>query len=1059
MTKKLLALIVIFLVFTASITAQCAAFATNACTDNAPTVLGNTINCTPPLNDAGRRNFRVNNMVANATYRISNCGSGFDTQMTIRNLAGAVVGYNDDNGPACAGTAASIDFVPPADGDYRIQVNRYNCQSTGFLSNGTITVTLLSEPPLPCVFPTPITTPACPEIDVTPENSTISACSGSSTAIDLTATFTDLGDTSDYDVDLITYNQTAFNTFAAAATTTITLAADDRWSNVAYTIPFNFCFYENTVTDFVVGANGSISFDASLANTASGYSFGDNIPSTNGALIENAIFGVFHDIDPSEGGSISYGTTTANGCNVLVVLWDDIPMWNNANFGDNTKRHTAMILLYENTNIIEVHVEEKVLDDSSWNDGNALIGIQNIGATQAVAAPCRNSDDDNWETTNEAWRFTPSGGNSIANIQWLVNGTLDTNYDGLSTINVSPTTTTTYTAQLTYTRCDASTTTPITNDVIITVDGSKTWNGTINSDWEDANNWTPIGVPNNNHTIVIAATANNPIINETTDAYGCSLTIETGATLTQASNATLTINNEVTVQTGATYDMQNSASLIQINDVVNSVDGTFTMQRNTNIRINDYVYWSSPVTNFNIEDISPLTPNGFKYEWLPTTFQGIGPFGNMVFGEWQIANTGAMNAGKGYIIKGPTGHTIEPSIYTATFSGSPNNGTITQPIERNTYTGGNFTYQPNAGGDNILITNDDDNWNLVGNPYPSAINAISFLSNTNNSNIEGSVYLWTHGTDIGAENPDPFYDDYIYNYNVADYIAYNASGTSTPSGFNGNIAAGQGFFVLMNDDATTTESITFNNAMRSSAYANNQFYRNANSSDETNSNNHKIWLDYIAPTGQTNTTLLAYIDQATNEEDRMFDAATTTGNGLNLYSLINNDTYLIQGRQLPFNTLDQVPIGVNITQSGIQTIAINTLQGLFNDINQDIYIEDFITGTTHNLKNAPYTFTSDVGIVNDRFILKYTNTTLHIEDLDSLNGISVFEDNNKIVVKSELETITTIEVYDILGRTLFSNKSINTNRFYIESIKPSKATLLLKIELENGKHKIAKLIF
>lgn len=59
--------------------------------------------------------------------------------------------------------------------------------------------------------------------------------------------------------------------------------------------------------------------------------------------------------------------------------------------------------------------------------------------------------------------------------------------------------------------------------------------------------------------------------------------------------------------------MLDSASLIQIDDVSNTADGTFTLVRTANMRLNDYVYWSSPVCSFNIENISPNTPNGFKY--------------------------------------------------------------------------------------------------------------------------------------------------------------------------------------------------------------------------------------------------------------------------------------------------------------------------------------------------------------------------------------------------------------------------------------------------------------
>ena len=96
----------------------------------------------------------------------------------------------------------------------------------------------------------------------------------------------------------------------------------------------------------------------------------------------------------------------------------------------------------------------------------------------------------------------------------------------------------------------------------------------------------------------------------TTNGEGLRLTIANGATLTQQTNSTLTITENVDVETGGIYNMEDSSSLIQVDNVANTVNGTFTMDRTANMRLNDYVYWSSPVTAFNIENISPGTPNG-----------------------------------------------------------------------------------------------------------------------------------------------------------------------------------------------------------------------------------------------------------------------------------------------------------------------------------------------------------------------------------------------------------------------------------------------------------------
>lgn len=587
----------------------------------------------------------------------------------------------------------------------------------------------------------------------------------------------------------------------------------------------------------------------------------------------------------------------------------------------------------------------------------------------------------------------------------------------------------------------------------------KAWNGSINSDWNTAANWSPNGVPTATDCVVIPNVANAPVINAGTDGVGNKLVVQNGGILSQASNSTLTITDLVTVNAGGTYLINDSASLIQVNDVANIVNGTFSIARTANIRQNDYVYWSSPVTSFNVENISPGTPNGYKYEWIPTMFQGIGPPGNMTFGDWQSADTGVMVVGKGYAVKGPTGHGSSPSAYNAVFSGTPNNGIITMPIERGSYTGADYTQMLN-GPPGLLVTSDDDNWNLIGNPYPSAIHLEDFLYHpAHSSYIDGVGYIWTHGTDIGVGNGQSFYDQFTYSYSGADYLAVNATGNSLPSTYKGFVASGQGFFVRMTDAASANETVEFHNYMRDSGYRNDQFFRSANSQEDNENNKHRIWLDFIDASGNTNTTLIGYVNGATNDNDRMFDAKNTRGEGMNLYSMINDDRFIIQGRQLPFLDTDTVPLGINITEAGSQTIAINTLEGLFLDTDQAIFIEDLLTGTIHDLRNAPYTFTSESGVIDDRLVLRYTQVTLSIDDVDILNGIRVFKENNNIVVKSDYETIQSIEIYDLLGRTLFENGSINLTEYIISALKPKTTTLLLKIKLVDGQQKIAKLIF
>ncbi|MEL1248698.1 hypothetical protein [Flavobacterium helocola] len=847
-------------------------------------------------------------------------------------------------------------------------------------------------------------------------------CTAASTCVDLEATYLDLGNTTTYTVQSIPYAPPyQFNCLANP----VSVNDDDVWSP-AINLPFNFCFYGNSYTQCTIGSNGVLSFDIANAGTASGYLFSNNLPNTTGALFENTIYGVYHDIDPRAGGEVGWELITLNtGCRALVASWHDVPM-----FSNNSLLYTGMMVLYENTNVIEVYIENKVID-GTWNDANAIVGVQNATGTAAVVAPGRNGLDANWTATNEAWRFVPSG-TSITSLRWYQgSGTTGPMIGTTDVINVCPTSTTTYTAEITYTLCNGSTLIE-TEEATVTVNGAKVWNGSVSTNWNVANNWTPTGVPTAMDCVVIPDTANDPIISGTNfNALGLNLTVNNNATLTVTSNNDLTITEWVNINATGNLVLQNSASLIQIDNDVNQ--GTMNMTRTANIRKLDYVYWSSPVANFSVNNISPGT-TGYKYKWTPTISGNVNGFGN-----WTTANE-AMVQGKGYIVRGPDNYTTALAPFNAVFTGTPNNGIITTPISRGVWNGGTYS----TGVSTTPGTNNDDNWNLIGNPYPSAIHAINFL--TLNTNIDGFINVWTHGTLPSSAIADPFYNNYVYNYTPGDYITYNSSGASAgPGTFGGYIGAGQGFFVLMNHtSASTSENVTFNNTMRSSTYDNQQFYRT------TDDNNGRIWLDLIGSNGSNVRNLVAYADGATNNRDRLFDAITDEKLNLNLYSAIGDDLMKIQGRTLPFDQEDRVPMGIKVPQNGNYTIGIAAVDGFFTDTNQNIYLEDKVTNIIHDLRQNPYSFTADAGNYTTRFVLRYTNETLGGDDLVADEANLWIISSDALSVKSTKNTIQSVRVFDVLGRHLAYYPNVDGYEVPLNTIQKNNAGLVIQVTLSNG---------
>jgi gliding motility-associated-like protein len=259
---------------------------------------------------------------------------------------------------------------------------------------------------------------------------------------ELTATFFDTGETTSYEVTAISYAPP----FPFTGGTSVSVGSDDVWSQTI-PLPFDFCFFGEVYDEFLIGSNGVVTFDTNN-NTPGGFcpwSFSASLPSPS--LISASINGVYMDIDPSIGGSgiINFTFFGEAPARTLVVNFPDIPYFGSACQGLTL---TSQIVFYETTNIIDVYVENRS-SGCTWNSGNALIGIQNVGGTEGIAAPGRNTGD--WSATNEAWRFTPNG-NSNVDFVWLDEN--DVVIGTTATIEVCPTETSIYTAQATYTNCN-----------------------------------------------------------------------------------------------------------------------------------------------------------------------------------------------------------------------------------------------------------------------------------------------------------------------------------------------------------------------------------------------------------------------------------------------------------------------------------------------------------------------------------------------------------------------------------------------------------------------------
>jgi len=525
--------------------------------------------------------------------------------------------------------------------------------------------------------------------------------------------------------------------------------------------------------------------------------------------------------------------------------------------------------------------------------------------------------------------------------------------------------------------------------------------------------------------------------------HGCECKIDDAAILTIKSGATLELEYGLTVKNAGDFIIEDTGSLVQINDVDNATannnTGSIKMHRYTKpLYRYDFTYWSSPVSGTTLHDLSPITLFDKYFKWNDA---------------WVAIPNGAesMTAGTGYIVRAPQNYPVEGA------TGSP------API---VYQGGVFTGRPNNGVVKHAVTGGANKWNLLGNPYPSAISGEAFLNansthpgNTNDI-LGGTLYFWTHNTAIVSSQPG------IYSYNSGDYASWNSSGgTGTTSGEgivnatdpSGYIAAGQAFFVA----GTVSGEAVFNNTMRI-AGNNDQFFRPAQPDPVNNwdmTGKHRVWLNMKGQTKGFNQLLVGYIENATDGLDTRFDGESFGGNQVTFYSLLDTKKLVIQGRALPFNNQDQVPLGYKSTLNGTLSISIDHYDGLFEG--QAVYLEDKSLNIVHDLKASAYSFASVAGTFNERFVLRFLpSETLGNHDHGNIaNGVILYQEGGKIMIKSQLEALEQVTVYDLLGRNIFDKANIGQNEFGIHDVVMNEQPLIVKIRLANGQVVNKKIVY
>ncbi len=420
----------------------------------------------------------------------------------------------------------------------------------------------------------------------------------------------------------------------------------------------------------------------------------------------------------------------------------------------------------------------------------------------------------------------------------------------------------------------------------------------------------------------------------------------------------LTVNGDLIIQSDAT----GSASLIDDGGL--SVNGTATVQQ----YLTDSRWWyvSPQISNANAgDDLFVDGSTYYLYYWNENNGGGDG---------WTTVNPGDnLDALNGYAYYNNSGNPI-----TAEFIGNLNTGAI-------------------GTADNLTRTTGayKEGFNLVGNPYPSAIDWGTENAPTaglTKTNIDNTIWVRKDG----------------------NFASYNWSGDGTiQNGGSQYLAPGQAFWVKVSDGQSSGTFSLENDA------------RLHNSQPLLKDTEPNILRMNFSNGEFSDETVIGFYNKALNGYDK-FDSEKMFTDNLEypqVYTVVEGEMLAINGYE---NQLDEqlvVPMGFIANQAGEYTFEAINMADFKPGVS--VYLVDKLENTTVDLrKQALYTFFTDATAHNlNRFGLVFTKGTISIQE-NGESGLSVFAHGQSIYLDSPVSGKATVAVNDIMGRVIYFKENM-----------------------------------
>lgn len=532
----------------------------------------------------------------------------------------------------------------------------------------------------------------------------------------------------------------------------------------------------------------------------------------------------------------------------------------------------------------------------------------------------------------------------------------------------------------------------------------------------------------------------NGSIKLTEDAYVREIEIETGGILSTSSGLKLQVTNGI-INNGSLRLVGGSQLIQTHNSAVNLNSGSGNLhvdQSASTSTIYQSGYWSSPVSNSGSPigtpySISSVLKDGtVETANLPTLGEAVDI--NFISGHDGGNATTPIEISTRWLAKFNNASDWTRFVSPTASIFNPGEGWNMKSV------GSKFTFlgTPNDGDYSFVI--DQDKFSLIGNPYPSALDANAFITD-NSLGFNGILYIYDSASDNTHVRGD-------YTGTYSTIVSGVSVGTSL------YLPIGQAFFVTR--EAAGSGTITFSNSQRIMANISETGSLVAKNVEKEKQDESlsllKLGFQFNLTEKEKRTRTVAISFRGLSDKyDKGYDAEMWGLQPTDLYLKVADleKPFIITGVEL-FNNSIKIPLVVQIDKEREVVFSVEEK----NNINTSVYLFDAVLNTYYNLDEASKALNLFSGQYTDRFFITFSNKTLGMVTDDNFDSeIDIFKNKEKILTirnKANLY-IKTIKLYNLQGVEVL-NYSINDKILEknIDITNIAKSVYIFSIATEKG---------